>query len=206
MEMNSRTEDAYFAQGIGKTHPVGQYAPNGYGIYDMAGNAWEACWDRYEKDHYTVTKEPLLDPVGPRKGDVRVVRGGSGAAKATQSTVHYRKDFNKTWTNYLIGLRTVISQPPWEAPMAEESDALTSLTEKSFSVAVWIRMPSKINRSETILLNPVQRQGLWFLETIRRELHWDMWWPRLPPRMVERPLWRAPPRCWMVAGTKSFLQ
>ena len=67
--------------------------------HDMTGNAWEACWDRYEKDHYTVAKEPLLDPVGLGK-DVRVVRGGNAFTKANQSTVHYRKDLTRR-TNYL---------------------------------------------------------------------------------------------------------
>ena len=147
--------DAYFGQGTGMTREVGQYAPNDYGLYDMAGNVWEACWDRYDKNYYKVTKNPLKDPMGPIKGDVRVVRGGSGAAKASQSTVYYRKDFNRTWTNYLIGLRTVISQPTWDAQEARAKDALTNLTEKSFSIAVWIRMPSSLERESIILLNPV---------------------------------------------------
>ena len=55
----------------------------------------------------------------------------------------------------LIGLRTVISQPTWDAQEARAKDALTSLTEKSFSIAVWIRMPISLERESIILLNPV---------------------------------------------------
>ena len=31
----------------GKSHPVAQKKPNGYGLYDMSGNVWELCWDSY---------------------------------------------------------------------------------------------------------------------------------------------------------------
>ena len=36
----------------GETTPVGQYAANGYGLYDMVGNAWEWCLDEYDADFY----------------------------------------------------------------------------------------------------------------------------------------------------------
>ena len=57
------------------TSPVGYYAPNGYGLYDMAGNVFEWVNDRYQSDYYTVS--PPNDPPGPGSGADRVFRGGA---------------------------------------------------------------------------------------------------------------------------------
>jgi formylglycine-generating enzyme required for sulfatase activity len=51
-------EDGYAA-----TAPVGSYQPNGYGLYDMAGNVWEWCADYY--DAYYYSQSPRLNPRGP---------------------------------------------------------------------------------------------------------------------------------------------
>jgi len=58
-----------------KPHPVGEKMPNAWGIYDMHGNVWEWCWDWFDPLYYEIS--PKVDPLGPEKGKIRVVRGGS---------------------------------------------------------------------------------------------------------------------------------
>jgi sulfatase modifying factor 1 len=65
------------------TAPVAQFPPNGYGLYDMAGNVWEWCADWYRPDYYA--SSPAKNPLGPSDSfdpnepglAKRIMRGGS---------------------------------------------------------------------------------------------------------------------------------
>ncbi|MEE9439299.1 MAG: formylglycine-generating enzyme family protein [Saprospiraceae bacterium] len=74
------TKDGYLT-----TAPVKSFSPNGYGLYDMAGNVWEWCNDWYDVEYYSKKSARNPNSTGPSKAynpiapyqQERVVRGGS---------------------------------------------------------------------------------------------------------------------------------
>jgi formylglycine-generating enzyme required for sulfatase activity len=95
--------------GFAFTAPVGSFAPNAFGVYDMHGNAWEWTSDFYGEDYYA--HSPTQDPAGPPDGKVRVRRGGSWHTWAFYARCSFR-NWNTEETRYpLVGFRLVREMP-----------------------------------------------------------------------------------------------
>ncbi|MDR1962536.1 MAG: formylglycine-generating enzyme family protein [Planctomycetaceae bacterium] len=59
------------ADGFLLSSPIASFPPNGYGLYDLGGNVWEWCGDRYRTDYYR--RSPLDNPLGPSPEEGEIV-------------------------------------------------------------------------------------------------------------------------------------
>ena len=118
---------ANFNHRIGDTSPVGSYAPNGYGLYDMTGNVWEWCLDEAISDFYG--NSPFKNPLAGVSGNtlsnlheltsdftnvqtVRILRGGSYYSSAESSRVTTRGGKLPKWSLGSAGFRCVKTVTP----------------------------------------------------------------------------------------------
>ncbi|RMG57219.1 MAG: sulfatase-modifying factor protein, partial [Bacteroidetes bacterium] len=109
-DSESHYNRAYVRRGPmrGQTVPVGTFAPNSLGLYDLSGNVREWCWDWF--DAYT-SQNRDIDPRGPEKGDFRVIRGGSWRSYGYSLRSSNRDNNNPNDRDKDIGFRLARSGP-----------------------------------------------------------------------------------------------
>ena len=96
-----------------ETKTVGQKAPNDFGLYDMSGNVWEWCRDKYDygENYYQACfdKGIVKDPTGIENGTFRVIRGGSWSNTPRDCRVACRDSYPPSRRYGDIGFRLVLS-------------------------------------------------------------------------------------------------
>lgn len=104
--------DAY----VGKTTSIGIYPANGFGIYDLVGNVYEWCLDKWDKNFYR--HSPQNNPISGQSimntvshyteiKSNRIIRGGSFVSRHQNVRVAYRSRNKPNFTCNTIGFRCV---------------------------------------------------------------------------------------------------
>ncbi|MCI5145088.1 MAG: formylglycine-generating enzyme family protein [Candidatus Electrothrix sp. AR3] len=88
-----------------KTVAVKSLPCNLWGLYAMHGNLWEWCQDFWQEDLLT---EMVIDPIGPKNGDFRLVRGGSWFINGRGVRSAIRGRFSPEFGNDRIGFRLAL--------------------------------------------------------------------------------------------------
>ncbi len=87
------------------TAPVGSFAPNELGIYDMGGNVFEWCEDWYDDIYYTYSIKK--QPQGPSIGNRKVIRGGCWAFGIYDVSIYTRSFSAPGSRSSILGFRCV---------------------------------------------------------------------------------------------------
>ncbi len=96
---------AWYSDNSGSsTHVCGTKRANALGIYDMSGNVWEWCLDRY--GNYSSASQ--TDPMGSSSGSNRVYRGGGWGHDAENCRVSYRRGYTPDYRYRNLGFRVVL--------------------------------------------------------------------------------------------------
>ncbi len=104
--------------------PVGTYEPNGFGLFDMAGNVLEWTRDYYSRDYYRYS--PEVDPQGPGHGEYMVMRGGEWTFGALNLRCAFRGWSRPDLAFFNSGFRVIVDLGTPVKPFHFSSDFLTN--------------------------------------------------------------------------------
>ncbi len=139
----------YGANNVNKTHEVKKKQPNGYGLYDMSGNVFEWCWDRFA---------PLPNPLpadysGYASGSGHVVRGGCWYSGSSLAARAFRNNSASIASGNNIGLRLVLSNRAGGTPTLTVRFGVngTGGTIKAEVDGSEIISPAQVEKNKTIV-------------------------------------------------------
>jgi formylglycine-generating enzyme required for sulfatase activity len=97
---------AGYEDGAATASAVRAFPANGFGLFDMAGNVLEWCWDWFADDYYA--RSPAANPRGPSSGERRVLRGGAFDTIPTITRIARRLGSAPTVRHEEKGFRCVV--------------------------------------------------------------------------------------------------
>ncbi|MDD5395334.1 MAG: formylglycine-generating enzyme family protein [Thiothrix sp.] len=121
---NANCRQDQCSDAFGRTAPIGSFMADGYGLYDMHGNVWEWCQDRF--GYYSPS--PSRNPNGAESGNYRVLRGGSWQYNAQYLRSAYRLTLPPDFRDISSGFRLA---HPWVSAIKPASNsAVTTASAK----------------------------------------------------------------------------